>query len=150
MDLLIDLVATFEGLSLKPYLCPAGIPTIGYGSTFYEIGNPVSMKDPPITKERALEILAKNLTSFQNKVFHLTPFGLTDNQYQALTSFAYNVGLDAFSRSTLLRKVNANCNDPSIRDEFMRWNKVNGTVVRGLVNRRIKEANLYFSQPTSA
>jgi lysozyme len=63
----------------------------------------------------------------------------------ALTSLAYNIGLSAFSTSTLLRKVNGNPDDQSIADEFRRWNKVNGAVIRGLVNRRNEEAKIYFS-----
>ncbi len=69
---------------------------------------------------------------------------LTTNQWSALVSFVYNIGVSAFQRSTLLKKVNANPSDPTIRDEFMKWNKANGAVLPGLTNRRRDEANLYF------
>jgi len=140
-----NLIKKFEGISLTPYLCNAGVPTIGYGSTWYEVGQPVSMKDPPITKEIAEAMLRQNLKVFWNTVYKLTRHELNDNQMSALTSLAYNIGLSAFSTSTLLRKVNGNPDDQSIADEFRRWNKVNGAVIRGLVNRRNEEAKIYFS-----
>jgi lysozyme len=70
---------------------------------------------------------------------------LTQNQFNALVSFAYNVGTGAFSTSTLLKKVNANPNDLTIRNEFARWTRANGKIVNGLVNRRKKESDVYFS-----
>ena len=140
-----DLIKLFEGLRLKPYLCSAKVPTIGYGSTFYENNKKVLMSDPPITKQRAEELLQLNADRFARKVMNLVKKPITQNQLNALTSFAYNVGSGALASSTLLKKVNVNPNDVTIRNEFLRWNKANGVALKGLTNRRIKEADLYFT-----
>lgn len=140
-----DLIKLFEGLRLKPYLCSAKVPTIGYGSTFYENNKKVVMSDPPITKQRAEELLQLSADRFARKVMNLVKKPITQNQLNALTSFAYNLGSGALASSTLLKKVNVNPNDVTIRNEFLRWNKANGIALKGLTNRRIKEANLYFT-----
>jgi len=140
-----NIIKSFEGLSLKPYLCSAKVPTIGYGNTFYENNKKVLMSDPPITKQRAEELLQLNADRFARKVMNLVKKPITQNQLNALTSFAYNVGSGALASSTLLKKVNVNPNDITIRNEFLRWNKANGVALKGLTNRRIKEADLYFT-----
>ena len=140
-----DLIKLFEGLSLKPYLCSAKVPTIGYGSTFYENNKKVLMSDPAITKQRADELLQISADRFAHKVMNLVKKPITQNQLNALTSFAYNLGSGALASSTLLKKVNVNPNDVTIRNEFLRWNKANGVALKGLTNRRIKEADLYFT-----
>lgn len=140
-----SLIKLFEGLRLKPYLCSAKVPTIGYGSTFYENNKKVLMSDPPITKQRAEELLQLSADRFARKVMNLVKKPITQNQLNALTSFAYNLGSGALASSTLLRKVNVNPNDVTIRNEFLRWNKANGVALKGLTNRRIKEADLYFT-----
>jgi lysozyme len=140
-----DLIKLFEGLRLKPYLCSAKVPTIAYGSTFYENNKKVLMSDPPITKQRAEELLQLNADRFARKVVNLVKKPITQNQFNALTSFAYNLGSGALASSTLLKKVNVNPNDITIRNEFLRWNKANGVALKGLTNRRIKEADLYFT-----
>lgn len=140
-----DLIKLFEGLRLKPYLCSAEVPTIGYGSTFYENNKKVLMSDPPITKQRAEELLEISADRFARKVVNLVKKPITQNQLNALTSFAYNLGSGALASSTLLKKVNVNPNDVTIRNEFLRWNKAGGVAVKGLTNRRTKEADLYFT-----
>lgn len=140
-----DLIKLFEGLRLKPYLCSAKVPTIGYGSTFYENNKKVEMSDPAITKQRADELLELSADRFARKVMNLVKKPITQNQLNALTSFAYNLGSGALASSTLLKKVNINPNDVTIRNEFLRWNKANGVALKGLTNRRIKEADLYFT-----
>jgi lysozyme len=140
-----DLIKLFEGLRLKPYLCSAKVPTIGHGSTFYENNKKVLMSDPPITKQRAEELLQLSADRFAAKVVNLVKKPITQNQLNALTSFAYNLGSGALASSTLLKKVNVNPNDVTIRNEFLRWNKANGVALKGLTNRRIKEADLYFT-----
>ena len=150
----IDLIHSFEGLSLTPYICPAGVPTIGWGNTYYPNGKKVTMKDKAITREQADEIFAFVLSLFERDVTQLvgnTP--ITQNQFNALVSFAYNVGSDidaddipeGLGDSTLLKKVKANPNDPTIRNEFAKWNKSNGKPLAGLIRRRSMEADLYFS-----
>lgn len=141
----LRLLAKHEGLSLKAYKCPAGVWTIGYGNTFYEDGTKVKEGDI-ITKQRAEELLKVIANDFATKVDALVKPKLTMQQFDALVSFAYNVGTANFAKSTLLKKVNANPNDPTIRVEFEKWNKANGKVYKGLVTRRKEEADLYFTK----
>jgi len=149
----IDLIKSFEGFRDKPYLCTSGIPTIGYGSTRYPSGARVSLKDPQITQEKALQMLMHDLKDFERDVNSLVRLALTQNQFDALVSFAYNVGSDidqdiiaeGLGDSTLLKKVNNSPLDPTIRDEFMKWINSKGKPSNGLINRRKKEADLYFS-----
>ncbi len=148
-----DLIAKFEGLSLKPYLCSAKVPTIGFGSTFYEDGTKVTMLDKPITKTRALDMLKVITDKFAKDVDKLVISDVNQNQFNALVSFAYNVGSDidtdtiaeGLGDSTLLKKVNKNPDDPSIRNEFLKWNKAGGKIITGLTRRRNEEASIYFS-----
>jgi lysozyme len=140
----LKLLHKYEGLVLDAYLCPAKIPTIGYGNTFYEDGSKVKMGDK-ITKERAIELFENILEkNFASQVKRLIKSRVTNNQFSALVSFAYNVGVGNLKRSTLLKLVNSNPNDPAIRQQFMRWNRAGGKVLLGLTRRRESEANLYF------
>jgi lysozyme len=140
-----QLICEFEGLRLKPYLCSAKISTIGYGNTYYPDGKRVTLLDKEITKEYAFEIFKVIADKYAKRVSEMVKKPLTQNQFNALVSFAYNVGTGAFSTSTLLKKVNANPNDLTIRNEFARWTRANGKIVNGLVNRRKKESDVYFS-----
>ena len=147
------LIAQFEGLRLKPYLCSAGVPTIGYGSTFYPSGRKVTMRDKPITQETAFWMLKQVANMFAKDVDSLVTSNINQNQFNALVSFAFNLGSDIDSDnipeglgdSRLLKRVNANPNDPEIAREFVKWNKAGGRVLDGLTKRRLKEAELYFT-----
>lgn len=147
------LIANFEGLRLKPYLCSAGVPTIGYGSTFYPSGRKVTMRDKPITQETAFWMLKQVANMFAKDVDSLVTSEINQNQFNALVSFAFNLGSDidadnipeGLGDSRLLRRVNANPNDPEIAREFVKWNKAGGRVLDGLTKRRLKEAELYFT-----
>ena len=141
----LDLIKKFEGLKLKPYLCSAGVPTIGYGNTFYETGKKVTLNDPQITEKRAEELLAHLLVSFEKYVDSYCRDDISQSQFDALVSFAYNLGPNSLKSSTLLKKVNANPSDPTIKAEFLKWTKAGGRVLKGLVLRREAEAALYFS-----
>ena len=141
----LELIAKFEGLSLTPYLCPAKIPTIGYGATFYENGTKVTMSDPAITKERALELLKFHVKHFAQTVDSYTTDAVNQQQFDALVSFAYNLGTGALKGSTLLKKVNKNPKDSTIAAEFAKWVNANGKQLAGLVKRRKAESDLYFS-----
>jgi lysozyme len=141
-----DLIKEFEGLKLKPYLCSAQVPTIGYGSTYYENGKKVKLTDAPITKERADELFQIVADDFAKRVLPLVKKTLTQNQFNSIVSFAFNLGVRALQNSTLLRLVNINPNDAMIAKEFLKWNKAGGVVVKGLTNRRIKESALYFTK----
>lgn len=141
-----ELIKRFEGYSSKPYKCPAGISTIGYGNTYYPNGTKVKITDKQITKEYANEILAHTADEFAEDVLKLVKSKITVNQLNALTSFAYNVGVANLQKSTLLKLVNINPNDGNIAKEFLKWNKANGKVLNGLTNRRIAESALYFTK----
>lgn len=139
------LITKHEGLKLKPYLCPAKIPTIGYGNTYYPDGKRVTLLDKDITKQQAFDMFKEIANRFAKRVDTLVTSNINQNQFNALVSFAYNVGTGNFSSSTLLKKVNRNPDDLTIKDEFLRWNKAGGKVLNGLTNRRNEEADLYFS-----
>ena len=141
----LDLIKQFEGLKLKPYLCPANIATIGFGNTYYPDGTKVKLTDPAITSQKAEELLKFLVQSYEKGVDSFCRDDINQNQFDALTSFAYNVGLGNLQKSTLIKKVNLNPADPSIRLEFMKWNKGAGKVLAGLTRRRQAEADLYFS-----
>jgi len=141
----IELIKKYEGFSKIPYVCPAGVPTIGYGNTFYNDGKKVTMADKPITEAQAEQLLVVLVDSFADKVTKLLKQQLNENQFNAVVCFAYNVGTGALAKSTLLKKINANPNDKTIRDEFLKWNKAGGKVLNGLVKRRLEESDLYFT-----
>lgn len=141
----IDLIKSFEGFKSKPYKCPAGIPTIAYGATFYPNGKKVTMSDKAVTEAEGVELLKDMLSKFEQYVDSYCIDTITQNQFDALVSFCYNVGPANLKSSTLIKKVNANPNDPDIRTEFMKWNKGGGKVLKGLTTRRKAEADLYFS-----
>ena len=138
-----DLIKSFEGCKLKSYQCSAMKWTIGYGNTYYEDGKPV-LPGHAITQEKAEQLFELIANEFSDKVSKLVTSMVTLNQFGALVSFAYNCGVINLKNSTLLKKVNANPNDLSIRSEFIKWNKANGKVLAGLTRRREAEANLYF------
>lgn len=138
-----DLIKEFEGCKLKAYQCSAMKWTIGYGNTFYDDGKPV-MPGHVITQEKAEQLFELIALDFAGKVAKLVPTHINPNQFGALVSFAYNCGVVNLQKSTLLKKVNANNNDPSIRSEFLKWNKAGGKVLGGLTRRREAESNLYF------
>jgi lysozyme len=138
-----DLIKEFEGCKLKAYQCSAKKWTIGYGNTFFEDGTPV-VAGNAISQEKAEQLFEIIADEFASKVAKLVPSHINPNQFGALVSFAYNCGVVNLQKSTLLKKVNANHNDPSIRAEFAKWNKAGGKVLAGLTRRREAEANLYF------
>jgi lysozyme len=141
-----DFVKAKEGLSLTAYLCPAKVWTIGYGNTSYETGIKVKQGDK-ISKERAELLFNNTFENFALQVKQLVfKSTLNDNQFSALVSFAYNVGIGALKSSTLLKKVKANPNDKTIANEFAKWNKGGGKVLAGLTSRRAKESDIYFKK----
>ena len=88
----LAIIKKFEGFRSKPYLCPAGVPTIGYGSTRYEDGRPVKMTDAPITEAQAQELLQATLAKYEDCVNGAVKMPINQNQFDALVSFAFNVG----------------------------------------------------------
>jgi lysozyme len=140
----IDLMHEYESCRLESYLCPAKIWTIGWGNTFYADGTPVKQGEK-ISQEQANRLFGVILSKFESQVYKSVKPMINSNQFSALVCFTYNVGIGNFLKSTLLKKVNLNPNDPTIRNEFMKWNKGGGVVLNGLTRRRKSEADLYFS-----
>lgn len=135
----IELIKAHEGLRLNAYLCPAGVPTIGYGHT-----HGVKMGDR-ITADQAEKFLIGDLATAEREV-NRYGFELTQNQFDALVSFVFNVGAGNFRSSTVLKRLKANPNDPDIANQFKRWVYGGGKVLPGLVRRRKEEAELYFNR----
>ena len=132
----------FEGCYLSPYLCSAGVPTIGFGATYYEDGTAVSLSDPPITRDRAEALLLWMVTTrYLPAVLKLCPGVDNPHRLAALIDFTFNLGAGALKASTLRRKVNAG-EWKSVPDELRKWVKGGGKVLRGLVRRRDAEAVL--------
>lgn len=143
----IDLIKRFEGFEPKAYLCPADVPTIGYGATYYPSnGNKVKLTDREITEQYAELLLADMLVHYEQGVLRYVTSKLSQYQFDALVSFAYNCGLGSLKTSTLLKRVNANPNDKDISYQFSRWNKAGRKVLSGLTRRRKDEARLYFKE----
>lgn len=149
----IELITLWEGFRSSPYLCPAGIPTIGFGTTRYPNGRRVRMSDTPITRDQAYEYKKADLHKIERDVRASLKVRLNENRFSALVSFTYNLGIGALRRSTLLKVVNDAPGVPGIRDEFMKWVKARNPrtkqleVMQGLINRRRAEADLYFTCP---
>jgi len=143
----LALIKEFEGWYSKPYLDPVGIATIGYGFTYYLPGRTkVTLKDKPLSKEEGAVMLIDILANYEKDVLRMVKKPLTQNQFDALVSFTYNLGGTNLSQSTLLKKVNKNPNDPSIATEFMKWVNAGGKPFSGLIRRRKAEAELYFTK----
>lgn len=139
------IIAQFEGLRLRAYQDTGNIWTIGYGTTINpETGLPIKRGDV-ITKDQALAWLRINIAGLERQIKKLVKVPITANQLTALTSLAYNIGIGAFSRSTLLRLVNNRADKNLIAAQFIRWNKVKGQEVPGLTRRRQLEAELFLS-----
>lgn len=128
-----------EGLRLKPYLDTQGVPTIAMGNTFYLDGKKVTMKDIPLTPNKANELAKIVADKFASQVNVLVKSKVNQNQFNALVSLAYNIGITGFKNSTVLRFVNSDPNDIKIGNAFMMWTKN-----KELVGRRKSEVKQYF------
>jgi lysozyme len=142
----LELIKEFEGLRLKAYKCPAAVWTVGFGHTS-AAGDPVVTSGLVITKAEAEEILKCDLVQYEDAVRKLVKVALTQSQFDALVSFTYNVGEAQFSRSTLLKRVNAGRFD-EVPAEFMKWIKGGGRELPGLVRRRRAEVKLWRGMDT--
>lgn len=141
----IDLIKSFEGFSAKPYKCPADVWTIGYGTTIYPNGERVKITDKNITKEEGEGLLKHDLSVFEKQVDAITRDDINQSQFDALVSFAYNLGSTNLRKSTLLKYVNLNPNDKRIAKEFSKWVYAGGKKLNGLIRRRNAESELYFN-----
>jgi len=137
----LELVKEFEGLRLKAYIDPVGILTIGYGHTS-AAGIPIVKPDLMITKDKAEEVLARDIGQYEEGVRKYVKVDLTQGQFDALVDFAYNAGVGALAKSTLLKRVNAEKFD-EVPAEFMKWTKGGGRELPGLVRRRRAEVKLW-------
>ncbi|QRQ86240.1 lysozyme [Cupriavidus oxalaticus] len=136
------LARRFEGLYLRPYLCPAGVPTIGYGATRYLDGRAVTLKDPPITRVVAEVMLLDQVrTVYLPAVLRLCPGIDTPERLAAIIDFAFNLGAGNLKASTLRKRINAK-RWADVPAEIRKWNRGGGRVLRGLVLRREAEAAL--------
>jgi lysozyme len=135
----LDLIKHFEELRLKAYLCPAGIPTIGYGTTKnIKLGMTT-------TPAKAEALLKGDVAYFESQIARLVKAHLTQNQWDAVVSFTYNCGVGALQKSSLLKRLNADPADPAIAKEFLKWCKGGGKVLPFLLARRKREAEVYFT-----
>lgn len=141
----IDLIHRFEGFRANPYLCPAGVPTIGYGSTRYADGRPVTLSDSPITQVQADQIMRETLKEYEGAVNRYVQVPTTQGQFDALTDFAYNAGAKNLLASTLLKKLNASDYDGAAA-QFMRWIYADGKALPGLLRRREAERKLFTGE----
>lgn len=138
ISLAVSLCMYFEGFRSHPYLCPAGVATIGYGTIRYPDGTPVSLFDDPITREQAKKLLIHQLkTDYAPVVLRLVS-GLTNPQLNSCLDFAYNLGNSALQHSTLRRKLNAG-DIEAAKIEIMKWVWGGGKKLPGLIARRQKE-----------
>ena len=140
----IEIVKSFEGLSLKPYLCPANVWTVGYGSTTGSDGGPIDLDMEPISEIEAEALLVRDLENSEGWISRLIKTALTENQFSALVSFSFNVGCGALQRSTLRMKLNGG-EYQNAADEFPKWRRAGGRILAGLVRRRAAERSLFLA-----
>ena len=140
----IALIKRFEGCRLKPYLCPAGIATIGYGSTRYPNGRRVTMQDEPISEEKAEVFLYYIVTRIAYSIFKLCPILLIEDRGKqaSIIDFVYNLGTGNLKASTLRRRINEGNWDEAAH-ELRKWIYGGGRRLRGLIIRRNVEARFF-------
>lgn len=136
----IQLIKRFEGFASEPYICPAGVRTIGYGHAIKKGESFTGC----ISEEEALELLRQDVQEAEQAVAKYIEVALTDGQFNALVSFTYNLGAGALQRSTLRRKINRG-EHADVPDELARWVFAGGRKLPGLVKRREAEAKMYMS-----
>ncbi len=141
-----DLCRFFEGFSSKPYICPAGYPTIGYGTVYKPDGSKVTMRDQPISGELANEWLMRELQhNYMAGVLKASPILITNQRLlAAITDFAYNLGVGRYRASTLKRRVDSN-DLLGVETELKKWVRGGGRVLPGLIKRRQAEIDLFLS-----
>lgn len=158
----LDLIKSFEGIidgdpstvNLDPYLCPANVWTIGYGHAIFSNGKMLKGKENKkaafalypggISLDQCEKLLAADVLDFCRDVQSLLKVPVTQNQFNALVSFAFNLGATALKTSTLMKKLNA-CDYTGASQEFHRWNKSGGKTLAGLTRRRAAEAAMFTS-----
>lgn len=138
----IDLICGFEGLRLKAYDDGVGVWTIGFGTTIYPNGIRVKKGDT-CTEAQAKAYMAHDLKKFESAINNAVTVPINQNQFDALVSLAYNIGIGAFSKSTLVKKLNAG-DIRGAAEQFDAWVNAGGKRMQGLVNRRAKEKEVFL------
>lgn len=137
-----DLIRQFEGFSAVPYRCPAGVATIGIGSTRDIDGTAITMDHPAITESQAVNLMLATLKAYEDAVTRYVTVPLNQNQFDALVDFAYNAGAQNLRTSTLLKKLNAS-DYVGASLQFNSWVYGGGKILAGLVKRRLAEQYLF-------
>ncbi|MBT9165106.1 MAG: Lysozyme RrrD [candidate division WS2 bacterium] len=132
----LEFIKRWEGFSPVPYYCSAGVRTIGWGHVIKPTETLLR-----VSEQEAEALLVQDLFVAERAVLRLIRVPLTDNQFDSLTSFTFNVGSGALQRSTLRARLNRG--DYDVREQFLRWIRAGGKVIRGLLRRRIAEANMF-------
>ena len=140
----LDFIKSFEGFSASPYRDSVGVPTIGYGTIMYPDGTRVTMNDDDITEDQALQYLGFEVNKKTHSINGMVTSTVNQNQFDALVSFAYNLGSGALHGSTLLKLVNQSDFDAAA-NEFPKWNHAGGAVIAGLTRRRAAERELFLT-----
>jgi lysozyme len=142
LEIAASLCKQYEGFRSKPYLCPAGVATIGYGSTYYSDGRKVTLQDPPMDEPAASALLMYELQhTYLPGTLRNCPILATDERrLNAVVDFCYNLGIGRLQTSTLKRKINAQ-DWEGAKEELKKWNKGGGKVLAGLDKRRKSECN---------
>ena len=141
----INLIAENEGFRSEPYLDIENVPTIGYGSTFYENGTKVTMKDPAIDQTRAKQLVMHYLDNLALPCLQKSvKVNINQNMLDSLGDFIYNLGCGAFINSHLLRYINIESTPEIIKNAFLMWDKAGGETNQGLLKRRQQETELFY------
>ena len=140
----IALIKEFEGCKLNAYKCPAGVWTIGIGSTRYANGSKVKEGDKLRDEAQADELLKATLATFTHTVNTAIHPPMTQNEFDALVCLCYNIGTTGFATSTLVKLFNAGVTKEEISRQFLRWHRAGGLSIAGLTRRRAAEAKLFL------
>jgi lysozyme len=141
----IAIIKRYEGCSLSVYLDPINICTIGFGSTYGLVGNRLDSSHRDITSDEAEYLLKRELLSTENAVARMVKTPLTSNQFSAVCCLVYNVGSGRFRSSTMKMKLNRK-DFQGAANEFWKWRRAGGRILRGLVRRRAEETRLFVKQ----
>jgi GH24 family phage-related lysozyme (muramidase) len=140
----LKLIKEFEGCKLSAYQCPAGVWTIGIGSTHYGDGTPVTKNRTLPNEGAAMALLAATIGQYE-KAVNATGVELTQNEFDALVCLCYNIGAGNFFKSTLVKMLKAGDSKAEIAKQFLRWDKAGGKPLAGLTRRRNAEAELFLT-----
>jgi lysozyme len=141
----IAIIKRYEGCSLSVYLDPINICTIGFGSTYGLVGNRLDSSHRDITEDEAEYLLKRELRSTENAVARMVKTPLTSNQFSAVCCLVYNIGSGRFRSSTMKMKLNRK-DFQGAANEFWKWRRAGGQILRGLVRRRAEETRLFVKQ----